>query len=113
MSSEVITEVSPEEALAAIGRGAVLVDVREDDEWDAGHTPDAEHLPLATVSANITRFTGRDVLTVCRSGGRSSKAAQTLASAGVKVSNLTGGMTAWAAAGLPVVRSDGGPGTVS
>ncbi len=112
MSSEAITEVSPEEAVDAMGRGAVLVDVREDDEWEAGHAPDAEHLPLGAVNEGSTSFAGRDVLTVCRSGGRSAKAAKALASAGIEVRNVAGGMSAWAAAGLPVVRGDGGPGTV-
>ena len=108
-----IDEVSPHDAAGLRERGAVLLDVRELDEWAAGHAPDAVHVPLAEVQTTAARFTGQEVLTVCRSGGRSAKAAETLAQAGVEVRNVNGGMTAWAAAGLPVVRDDGAPGAVA
>jgi len=108
-----IEELDVEQAEERRAAGALLLDVREDDEWQAGHAPHAEHVPLATVESAAGRFTGRKVLTVCRSGGRSAKAAEALAAAGVDVANVAGGMTAWAAAGLPVVRDDGSPGQVS
>lgn len=91
----------------------MLLDVREPDEWAAGHAPGAIHIPLAEVGATAARFEGREVLAVCRSGGRSAKAAETLAQAGIEVRNVAGGMTAWAAAGLPVMRDDGTPGAVA
>lgn len=53
------------------------------------------------------------VITVCRSGGRSAKAAAALVAAGFTVSNLTGGMLQWETVGLPIVQRDGGPGRVS
>lgn len=106
-------EVSPQDAVDLHGRGAVLLDVREPDEWVAGHAPGAMHVPLAGVSDAAARFAGQEVLTVCRSGGRSAKAAETLAKAGVKVRNVAGGMTSWAAAGLPVVRDSGAPGAIA
>ena len=106
-------EVRPAEVAELRGRGAVLVDVREDDEWTAGHAPDAVHLPLGRVGEAAGRFAGQAVLTVCRSGARSGRAAKTLAAAGVGVHSVAGGMSAWAAAGLPVVRDDGSPGRVS
>jgi len=106
-------EVRPTEVAELQRRGAVLVDVREDDEWTAGHAPDAVHLPLGQIGDTATRFAGQQVLTVCRSGARSGQAAQTLAAAGVDVHNVAGGMSAWAAAGLPVVRDDGSPGRVT
>ncbi len=91
---------------------ALLLDVREDDEWAAGRAPGAEHVPLGSLQpAEVP--TGRPVLALCRSGNRSGKAAQALAAAGVDVRNVTGGMTAWAAAGLPVVTAAGRPGTVA
>ncbi len=91
---------------------ALLLDVREDDEWAAGRAPGAEHVPLGSLRpAEVP--TGRPVLALCRSGNRSGKAAQVLAAAGVDVRNVTGGMKAWAAAGLPVVTAAGRPGTVA
>ncbi len=108
-----IDDVSPQDSVGLREKGAVLLDVREPDEWAAGHAPDAVHVPLTDVQKTAARFAGQEVLTVCRSGGRSAKAAETLAGAGVKVRNVAGGMTAWADAGLPVVRDDGAPGTVA
>jgi rhodanese-related sulfurtransferase len=61
----------------------------------------------------VHRFADAEVMAVCRSGGRSAKAAEALAAEGVKVRNVAGGMTAWMSAGLPVVRDDGTPGTVA
>jgi len=106
-------EVGPAEVADLQARGAVLLDVREDDEWTAGHAPDAVHVPLARVGEAVSRFAGQEVLTVCRSGARSGRAAKTLAAAGVDVRNVAGGMSAWASAGLPMVRNDGSPGRVS
>lgn len=106
-------EIGPAEVADLRVRGAVLLDVREDDEWSAGHAPDAVHVPLARVGEAASRFAGQQVLTVCRSGARSGRAAKTLAAAGVDVRNVAGGMAAWAAAGLPVVRDDGARGRIS
>lgn len=108
-----IDEVSPQDAAGLRERGAVLLDVREPDEWAAGHAPDAIHVPLAQVESNAARFAGQEVLAVCRSGGRSAQAAEALAQAGIKVRNVAGGMNSWAEAGLPVVRDDGAPGAVA
>ena len=108
-----VDEVTPQEALERHERGAVLLDVREDDEWAAGHAPDAVHVPLAEVGAAASRFADQEILAVCRSGARSARAAETLAQAGVEAVNVAGGMTSWAAAGLPVVADDGAPGVVA
>jgi len=108
-----VEEVSPQDAVGLREAGAGLLDVREVDEWAAGHAPDAIHVPLAGVSDAASRFAGQEVLAICRSGGRSATAAETLAQAEVKVRNVAGGMTAWAEAGLPVVRDDGAPGAVA
>lgn len=103
-------------AAKLLEQGAVLLDVREDDEWAAGRAPGAVHLPLARVSkAELPPGVEPDsvVVTVCRSGMRSAKAAKRLRAAGVDVRNLKGGMKAWADAGLPVRRDGGAPGTVA
>ena len=107
-----IDEVEPREAAGRCERGAVLLDVREPDEWAEGHAPGAVHVALGEVATAAPRFAGVEVLAVCRSGARSAKAAEALAAAGIEVRNVSGGMTAWATAGLPVVRDDGSPGAV-
>jgi rhodanese-related sulfurtransferase len=83
--------------------GAVVIDVRERDEWHSGHIDGAVHVPLSQIGARLDDIpVDAEVITVCRSGMRSSKAAGQLTSAGRKVANLAGGMNAWRSAGLPV-----------
>lgn len=108
-----IPEVDPTEAARLADSGQVLLlDVREDDEWNNGHAPHASHVPLGALDpAAVPR--DRPVIAVCRSGGRASKAAQALAQAGHEVRNVAGGMDAWTQAGLPVQAADGTPGTVT
>jgi rhodanese-related sulfurtransferase len=106
-------EVDPDEAARRIESGALLLDVREDDEWQAGHAPDAHHLPLGRLQDEYTSLPkDRPIVAICRVGGRSEKAAVALIQAGYDVVNLAGGMRAWAAAGHPVVTDDRTPGTV-
>ena len=106
-----IPQIDPAAAFALAAGGALLLDVREPDEWAAGHAADARHVPLGELSiADVPR--DRVVVAVCRSGGRSGQAAMALAAAGVDVRNMAGGMNACAEAGLPVMRDDGQPGTV-
>jgi rhodanese-related sulfurtransferase len=97
------------QARHALEQGAVLVDVREDFEWAAGHAPDAMHIPLRQLTARLREIPEhRPVLVICRSGRRSAEAAAVLAGPlGVHVcdvANIEGGMVAWAGAGLPVVQ---------
>jgi len=106
--------VSPEQAATLADSGAILLDVREPREWQAGHAPRARHIPLGQLSRRAAEVPQRRaVVTVCRSGARSARAAAMLARDGREVSNLAGGMRAWARAGLPVVATGGGPGRVS
>ncbi|MFD8783225.1 rhodanese-like domain-containing protein [Kitasatospora sp. NPDC059599] len=94
---------------------AVLLDVREAGEFAAGHAPGALHQPLIALVAGVPlppAAAGRTVLAICRSGHRSQRAAELLAQRGVEVLNVTGGMGAWAGAGLPVTTPGGGPGRV-
>jgi rhodanese-related sulfurtransferase len=94
-------------------RGAVIVDVREKGEWDAGHAPKAKHHPLRGLPSSMGRLPAdRTLVVVCRSGNRSARATKVLAKAGFDAVNLTGGMTAWTAAGLPVVNGRGKRGSV-
>ncbi len=107
-------KASPEQARQLQQQGAILLDVREDTEWRAGHAPGARHIPLSRLHARMKDLPPRrTVITVCRSGHRSARAAALLAREGREVVNLSGGMNAWARAGLPVVAGGGGPGRVA
>lgn len=91
-----------------------IVDVREDDEWAAGRIEGALHIPLSQLADRVGELDAdKTPVTVCRSGGRSSKAHAFLVSAGLGAEDLDGGMQAWEAAGLPVTTPDGQPGRVA
>jgi rhodanese-related sulfurtransferase len=83
-----------------------IVDVREPDEWQAGHVPGAIHIPLGALAARRGELDpARPVITVCRSGNRSLVALDVLRDAGITdAKSLAGGMIAWQAAGQPVAR---------
>lgn len=107
-------DISADDAVALVAGGALLLDVRERDEWVAGHAPEAVLLPMSELEARAAEVPGdRTVVCVCRSGGRSAAVAGALLAGGWQAVNLAGGMQAWAAAGLPVVDDDGRPGTVA
>ncbi|MFJ8110643.1 rhodanese-like domain-containing protein [Streptomyces sp. NPDC096132] len=92
---------------------AVLVDVREPDEFTAGHAPGALPVPLSRLSDGTAVLpAGRDLMLICRSGNRSRRAADLLAERGVTAPDVIGGLQAWAALGLPVEDAHGGAGTV-
>lgn len=111
--AEPYEQINPLEAKSRIEAGAILIDVREPAEWQAGHAEDARHIPLAQLGQRQGELpVGRPVITVCRSGARSARAASLLAEQGREVSNLRGGMHAWAAGGLPVVAKGSRPGAV-
>jgi rhodanese-related sulfurtransferase len=91
----------------------VLLDVREADEWEAGHAPGAKWIPLGELDrARMEMPINRRIVCVCKSGVRSARATETLVQMGFDAVNMTGGMKAWAANGLPVVRDDGSDGEV-
>ena len=90
-----------------------LLDVREPDEFEAGHAPGAVLRPLGQVPEAVSDLPdGRTVLVICRSGARSARATQFLRHQGIDAVNLEGGMQAWEAFGLDVVRDDGSFGSV-
>jgi rhodanese-related sulfurtransferase len=103
-------DISPEDAIALVQQGALLLDVREDDEWVAGHAPGAVHIRLSEVPDH-PELVGdpRVIVCVCRSGGRSGRAAAFLATEGADSRNLAGGMIAWSEANLPMEGGDGSP----
>ncbi len=108
-----LAQIDPAEAVRLLGEGAVLLDVREDDEWDAGHAPDAVHVPMGQVADRAGELpTDRPVVCICRVGGRSGAVADALQGAGYDVRNVDGGMLAWEQAGLAVVAAGGAAGRV-
>jgi rhodanese-related sulfurtransferase len=98
----------PDEPAASVPGEAWLLDVREDDEWAAGHAPGARHIPLGQLGARSDEVPADELIyVICRSGGRSARAAQALAQAGWQAVNVAGGMQEWAAAGRPMVTDSG------
>jgi rhodanese-related sulfurtransferase len=95
---------------AEVPAGAFVLDVREHDEWDAGHVPDAVHIPLGELGARYTEL-GRDQpsLVICRYGQPSAPAPHALAGAGWDARNVSDGMQGWQAAGRPMTSESGTP----
>ncbi len=97
-------EVGARMAAALVDAGALMIDVREPDEWQAGHVAQAWLLPMGQVARHRSDLPqDRRIVVACRSGGRSAAVAEALRAWGFDAVNLSGGMCAWAAAGLPVV----------
>jgi len=100
--------VGPADAVRLLNQGALLIDVRTRAEYDSGHVIDAKHLPqeqLAQAGETFKRFKDKVVITCCESGARSGAAARVLQAQGfTKVVNLRGGLQAWRADALPLVK---------
>ena len=108
-----VPDICVSDAAEAAATGSVLLlDVREDDEWAAGHVRGSLHMPLGSLDPSGLPA-DVPVVVVCRSGNRSAKAAAVLAQAGVDAVNMAGGMNAWVAAGMPVLAADGSPGEIA
>lgn len=89
--------------------GLALLDVREDDEWAAGHAPGAKHIPLGELPDRVAELPDdMPVYVVCRSGGRSARAAAWLNATGWDAVNVAGGMKSWHAEGRNVVGEQPG-----
>jgi rhodanese-related sulfurtransferase len=107
----------PTVGVGELAEADFLLDVREDDEWQAGHADGALHVPMSQFAARygeVTEAAPQDgrINVICRSGGRSAQVAMYLVQQGLDAVNVAGGMEAWAAAGRPVVDDKGAPGHV-
>jgi rhodanese-related sulfurtransferase len=103
----------PTVAVSELADDALLLDVREQDEWDAGHIEGAHHVPMYQVPQHANFGAelrpGRPIVVVCKMGGRSAQVTAWLNQNGFDATNLEGGMLAWATAGRPMVTDDGRP----
>jgi rhodanese-related sulfurtransferase len=107
-----VSEVSANEAFELLDGDAVLIDVRQESEWDVGHAPMATLIPLAEVPDHLDELPrDRLIICACRSGARSLRAASFLQESGFDVVNLSGGMLAWFGEDLPF-ESDSGDATI-
>lgn len=100
---------SPGDATQLINReDAVVLDIREDNEYHAGHIVNSLHIPLSYLNDRITeleRHKSKPIIVGCRSGSRSSKACSLLKKQGFEhIYNLKGGIMAWQHANLPVTK---------
>ena len=103
-----IHEIRVDELESLLAAGSVLlIDVREADEYAAGHVPGAVHVPLGEVPQRLDAFRGEvPAYVVCRSGARSMRACEYLAQEGIEAVNIAGGTLDWVAGGRPVVTGD-------
>jgi rhodanese-related sulfurtransferase len=98
--------VSDLKARLDAGEGLFLLDVRTPEEFrQDGHVAAATLIPLGELGSRLSELpSDRPIACICRSGNRSTTACTDLAARGYDVTNVTGGMNAWAAAGFPVAR---------
>ena len=102
-----VSEVTIEELESALQSGATLIDVREPDEYVAGHVAGAVLVPLASVPASLGQFsTDSTNYVICKSGARSYRACEFLVGQGLDAVNVEGGTMAWIISGRSTVGGD-------
>ncbi|MFI9507677.1 rhodanese-like domain-containing protein [Nocardia sp. NPDC052566] len=110
VSSVPVDAVPAEFDTAEPGASALLLDVREDDEWQLGHAPGAIHIPMVDVPARVAELDyDAQLYVVCRQGGRSFEVVKYLTHIGFDAVNVSGGMVAWQQAGRPLVADGDHP----
>ena len=105
-----VPNLSPADAVTLINRSnAIVLDVRDDSEFAGGHIAEALHIPLSSLNdrlAELKKYKNKPILVNCQRGMRSAKACTILHKAEfTQVHNLDGGLLAWVAAKLPVVKT--------
>ena len=101
-------QIEPQRAAELIADGAALIDVREADEYEAGHIAGARHVPLERLDAEaVGGDRSAPVVFYCRVGDRSATAADAFAASGWDAHSIAGGLEAWAEEGLPLDPEDG------
>ncbi|WTL60192.1 rhodanese-like domain-containing protein [Nocardia sp. NBC_01499] len=98
------SEFDSSQPSTADGARAILLDVREDDEWQLGHAPGAVHIPMVDVPTRVDELDyDVDLYVICRQGGRSLQVVEYLTHIGFDAIQVNGGMVAWQQAGRPLV----------
>ncbi|MEP6480536.1 MAG: rhodanese-like domain-containing protein [Rhodoglobus sp.] len=102
-SHDELPEINADEAIELVAGGAILIDVREQGEWDAGHAPGAQLLPMSVIRGRLDELPAdRQLLVICELGGRSLRVTSLLRQAGYDAVNVAGGMSTWVAVGGPI-----------
>lgn len=105
-----VPAVTVPELPAELPDQTVLLDVRELDEWEAGHAPQARHIPMSELAGRLEELPAdQELLVICRSGGRSARVTAYLNANGWDARNVDGGMQSWAAAGRALTCDQGEP----
>ncbi len=113
MDDSAVPQTQVSDLPAEFGESVVLLDVREDDEWQRGHAPGAQHIPMGDVPARMAEIDPeKELYVICLAGGRSQRVSQYLQRNGYEPVNIDGGMRAWAQAGRPIVTDSGAPGEI-
>jgi rhodanese-related sulfurtransferase len=100
----VVPEIDVDEFDGARGTAAAVIDVRQPEEYDAGHVPGARLIPLSDVPGRLREVpTDGQVLVICQTGARSARATDFLRRQGIDALNVAGGTKAWVESGRPVV----------
>jgi rhodanese-related sulfurtransferase len=110
----VLPQQIPTVDVSSLPADAVLLDVREDEEWAAGHIAGAVHVPMMSLPQRLQYEPGpltpeNEIVVVCKVGSRSAQVTAWLRQQGYDAVNLAGGMHAWEVAGRPFESSDGSP----
>jgi rhodanese-related sulfurtransferase len=93
---------------ADLDKSVILLDIREQDEWDLGHAPGARHVPMVDVPARLDEIDiDAQVYVICRSGGRSITVVEYLNQIGFEAVTVSGGMVAWQQSGRPLTAAAG------
>lgn len=98
MGFQIAKELLPQQLAARLSEGEkpFLLDVREPNEWAAGHLAGAVHIPVGQLLERLNELpSGRELIVMCKGGGRSALACELLGERGFDVVNLTGGLTSW------------------
>ena len=102
-----IGEIDIEQFIDRVAEGVRIIDVREPDEYTAGHVPGAELIPLRTVAGQLERFASEGpTYVICKTGVRSMRACELASSQGYDVVNVTGGIVAWIMSGRDTIVGD-------
>jgi rhodanese-related sulfurtransferase len=109
LKSQGVTNIPASAAVQLMNKGATIVDVREPEAYSAGHIVNARNVPLAELESapekSLKKSGKKTYVTVCDNGATASRAANALRKAGYdNVFSLQGGLTAWRADNLPVVK---------